>query len=55
MFGSDLQLFSHGTPDSTTNTTDRHNKAKVLLKVDLNTITLTHNNWHTVIDIACNT
>ena len=47
--------FSHGTPVSTTNTIDRHNIAKVLLKVDLNTIALTHNNWLTVIDIACNT
>ena len=33
--------FSPGTPVSSTNKTDRHDIAKILLKVALNTITLT--------------
>jgi len=32
------QWFSQGTPVSSTNKTDRHNKAEILLKVALNTI-----------------
>ena len=35
--------FSPGTPVSTTNNTDRHNITEILLKVALNTITITHN------------
>ena len=35
--------FSPGTPVSSTNKTDRHNIAEILLKVVLNTITLTLN------------
>jgi hypothetical protein len=34
--------FSPGTPVSSTNKTDRHDIAEILLKVTLNTITLTH-------------
>jgi hypothetical protein len=34
-------LFSPGTPVSSTNKTDRHDIAEILLKVALNTITLT--------------
>jgi hypothetical protein len=34
-------LFSPGTPVSSTNRTDRHDIAEILLKVALNTITLT--------------
>jgi len=34
--------FSSGTPVSSTNKTDRHDIAEILLKVVLNTITLTH-------------
>jgi hypothetical protein len=33
--------FSPGTPDTSTNNTDRHDKTEILLKVALNTITLT--------------
>ena len=39
-FVSDL-WFSPGTPVSSTNKTDRHNITEILLKVALNTITLT--------------
>ena len=35
--------FSPGTLVSSTNKNDRHNKTEILLKVALNTITLTHN------------
>jgi hypothetical protein len=35
------QWFSLGTPVSTTNKTDRHDKTEILLKVQLNTTTLT--------------
>jgi hypothetical protein len=35
--------FSPGTPVSFTNKSDRHDIAEILLKVALNTITLTHN------------
>ena len=35
------QWFSVGIPVSSTNKTDRHNIAEILLKVALNTITLT--------------
>ena len=35
------QWFSHGTPVSSTNKIDRHNITEILLKVVLNTITLT--------------
>ena len=35
------QWFSPGTPGSSTNKTDRHDIAEILLKVALNTITLT--------------
>jgi hypothetical protein len=35
--------FSPGIPVSSTNKTDRNNIAEILLKVALNTITLTHN------------
>jgi hypothetical protein len=39
-FVSDLrQWFSPGTPVSSTNKTDRHDIAEILLKVALNTIT----------------
>jgi hypothetical protein len=38
-----LQWFSPGTPVSSTNNTDRHDIAEILLKVTLNTITLTQN------------
>jgi hypothetical protein len=34
--------FSPGAPVSSTNKTDYHDKAEILLKVVLNTITLTH-------------
>jgi hypothetical protein len=43
-FVSDLRqgrLFSHGTPVSSTNKTDRHDITEKLLKVALNTIALT--------------
>jgi hypothetical protein len=33
---------SPGIPVSSTNKTDRHDKTEILLKVALNTITLTH-------------
>ena len=33
--------FSPGTPDTSTNNTDRHDKTEILLKVALNTIALT--------------
>jgi len=36
------QSFSPGTPVSSTNKTDHHNIAEILLKAALNTITLTH-------------
>jgi hypothetical protein len=36
------QWFSPGTPISSTYKTDHHNIAEILLKVALNTITLTH-------------
>jgi hypothetical protein len=36
-----VQWFSPETPVSSTNKTDRHNIAEMLLKVALNTITLT--------------
>ena len=36
-----LFLFSPGTPVSSTNKTDRHGITEILLKVALNTITLT--------------
>ena len=36
--------FSPGTPVSSTNKTDRHNITEILLKVALNTITLTPEN-----------
>jgi len=35
------QWFSLGTPVSFTNKTDHHHIAEILLKVDLNTLTLT--------------
>jgi hypothetical protein len=35
--------FSQGTPVSSTNKTDRHDLTEILLKVALNTITLTEN------------
>ena len=35
------EMFSPGTPVSSTNKTDRHDITKILLKVALNTITLT--------------
>ena len=35
------QWFSPGTPVSSTNETDRHNITEILLKVALNTITIT--------------
>ena len=34
--------FSSGIPVSSTNTTDRYDIAEILLKVDANTVTLTH-------------
>ena len=34
------QCFSPGTPVSSTNKTDRHDITEIVLKVDLNTITL---------------
>ena len=34
------QLFSHGTPVSSTDKTDRHDITEILLKVKLNTITI---------------
>ena len=37
----DLQWFSLGTPVSSNNKTDRHDITEILLKVALNTITLT--------------
>jgi hypothetical protein len=37
------QWFSLGTPVSSTNKTDRHDIIEILLKVPLNTITLTLN------------
>jgi len=43
-FVSDLQQvggFSQDTPISSTNNTDRHNITEILLKVTLNTVTLT--------------
>ena len=39
------QWFSPGTPVSSTNKTDRHNIAEILLKVALNTIHLDINTW----------
>jgi hypothetical protein len=36
------QWFSQGTPVPSTNKTDGHDIAEILLKVALNTITLTH-------------
>ena len=39
-FVSDFRQFSPGTPVSSTNKTDRHNIAEILLKVALNTIQL---------------
>ena len=42
--------FSSGTPVSPSNKTDRHDITEILLKVTLNTITLTHHDdrsWHT--------
>jgi hypothetical protein len=38
--------FSLGTPVSSTNKTDRHDIAEILLKVALNTITITPNRHH---------
>jgi hypothetical protein len=35
------QWFSLGTPVSSTNKTDHHNITEILLKMELNTITLT--------------
>ena len=40
-FVSDLRQFSLGTPVSSINKTDSHNVTEILLKVALNTITLT--------------
>jgi hypothetical protein len=37
-----VSAFSPGTPVSSTNKTDPHDKKKILLKVTLNTITLIH-------------
>jgi len=37
------QWFSPGTPVSSTNKSDRHNITEILMKVTLNTITLTLN------------
>jgi hypothetical protein len=39
------QWFSPGTPVSSTNKTDHHDIIEILLKVALNTITLTLKNW----------
>jgi hypothetical protein len=36
------QWFSPGTPVSSTNKTDRHDITEILLKVALNTTTITH-------------
>jgi tRNA U34 5-methylaminomethyl-2-thiouridine-forming methyltransferase MnmC len=44
------QWFSPGTPVSSTNKTDRYNIAEILLKVALNTITLTLN-LHDFLDV----
>ena len=38
--------FSPGTPLSSTNKTDRHDVTEILLKVAINTLTLTHGIWH---------
>ena len=38
--------FSLGTPVSSINKTDRHNRTEILLKVALNTINLTLNRWN---------
>jgi hypothetical protein len=37
--------FPPGTPDFSTNRTDRHDIAEILLKMALNTITLTIDTW----------
>ena len=49
-FVSDLRQgrwFSRGTPVSSTNKTDRNDITEILLKVALNTITLTLETFHT--------
>jgi hypothetical protein len=43
------RLFSPGTPVSSTNKTARHDIAEILLKVALNTKTLTYNSWNRTI------
>jgi hypothetical protein len=42
----DSKLFHPGTPVSSTNKTDRHNIADILLKVALNTLILIKYVWH---------
>ena len=37
--------FSPGSPVSSTNKTDRNDKAEILLKVELDTITITHDTY----------
>jgi len=48
--------FSHGTPVASTNKTDRHDIAEILLKVALSTITLTPSPnilFFNMLDIVC--
>jgi hypothetical protein len=44
--------FSPGTPVSSTNKTDRHDIAEILMTVALNTITITHQTLYLVINIC---
>jgi hypothetical protein len=44
--------FSPGTPVSSTNKTDRHDITEILLKVSLNTTTITHNFLYFLTTIA---
>jgi hypothetical protein len=43
MWLAEGQWFSPGTPISSTNKTDRHDKAELFFKLVLNTTPLTHN------------